>query len=327
MASSTGPERAESSRRSLLAKAGLFAGGVGAVLLHGSEQALARSLRESLRINPPAGEAGIKIVPSGPVPQSVSVGGAFNLDNTLSTGAGMVLFSDRGQGALGRLFVVNQANPENPQAAARIQQSGTGHALSIFHDPAGGAGDATAEALDVISTNELDTTVGVRGRQTGRATVKITHDKPDSYDGDAAALVLSVQGDGTAAQGLFIGNDAGDVTTGPLLHVRNGSVGSERLVLTADGQLQLPVAGPAGGIVTGGGVQAQVLQGDSLLVDAVTADPPAPVADSQARVYVKNGKLVVQWNRGGTVLYTTIPLDSDGPYPAAPLITTDTAAP
>jgi hypothetical protein len=296
-----------------------------------------------MRITPPADQAALKIVASGSVPPSVSVGGVFNLDNTMSSGAGMVLFSNHGAGANGRLFVVNQANPANPQAAARIQQTGTGHALSIFHDPAGGAGDATAEALDVISTNELDTVVGVRGRQTGRATVKITHDKPDSPDDDAAALALSVQGAGTACQGLFIGNDAGDATTGALLHLRNGGPGTERLVLTADGQLQLPVQGPEGGVMlgtdtalyrsapgvlaTGGGIQAQVFQGDSLMVEATTQDPPAPAPNQEARIYVKDGKLVVQWNNDGTVLYTTIPLDTNGPYPAVPLITTDTAAP
>src|SRR5262245_14035186 len=93
-------EPAESSRRSLLAKAGLIAGGVGAVMLHGSEQALARSLRETMRITPPPDQAALKIVPSGAVPQSVSVGGAINLDNTLSRGAGLVLFSNHGNTAL-----------------------------------------------------------------------------------------------------------------------------------------------------------------------------------------------------------------------------------
>jgi hypothetical protein len=303
---------------------------------------MARSLRETMRIVPPAGSAALKLVPSGPVPQSVSVGGAFNLDNSQSTGAGMVLYSDRGASALGRLLVVNQANPANPQAAVRIQQTGTGHAVSIYHDPAGGAGDASAEALDVISTNPLDSVLGVRGQQEGRATVKITHDKPAGPDANAAALSICVQGDGTACQGIFIGNDAGDVTTGPLLHVRNGGSGTERLVLTADGLLELPIQGPAGGVVIGndatlyrsaegvlatdGTVQARVVQGQSILVEAASADPPAP-PDQQARLYVKDGKLVIQWNKEGTVLYTSIPIDGAGPYPAVQVVTTDTTPP
>jgi hypothetical protein len=65
----------------------------------------------------------------------------------------------------------------------------------------------------------------------------------------------------------------------------------------------------------------------SVTVEAESSDPPAPAAGAQARLYVKGGKLVVQWNKGGTVLYTTIPLDSAGPYPVIPAVTTDTAAP
>jgi hypothetical protein len=65
----------------------------------------------------------------------------------------------------------------------------------------------------------------------------------------------------------------------------------------------------------------------SLTVDSEPANAPAPAAGTQARLYVKAGKLVIQWNRGGTVLYTTIPLDSPGPYPVSPAVTTDTAAP
>jgi hypothetical protein len=64
----------------------------------------------------------------------------------------------------------------------------------------------------------------------------------------------------------------------------------------------------------------------SLTVESESANPPAP-AGTQARLYVKAGKLVIQWNRGGTVLYTIIALDSPGPYPAQTAVTTDTAAP
>jgi hypothetical protein len=65
----------------------------------------------------------------------------------------------------------------------------------------------------------------------------------------------------------------------------------------------------------------------SLTVESESSNPPAPDSDAQARLYVKGGKLVVQWNRGGTVLYTTIALDSSGPYPVSPAVTTDTVAP
>jgi hypothetical protein len=296
-----------------------------------------------MEITPLAGDAALRLVPSGAVSPSVSVGGAFNLDNTASTGAGVVLYSNQGAGALGRLLVVNQANSENPQNAVRIQNVGTAHAVSIFHNPAGGTGDSTAEALDVVSTNPLDTALGVRGQEEGRGTVKIAHAKPARSDANAAALSIALLGAGTACQGICIGNDGGNPTTGRLLNIRNGGPGSERLVLTADGRVELPIKGPAGGLVIGsdanlyrsaqnvlatdGAIQARVVQGESVVLAAESANPPAPAAGEQARLYVKDSKLVIQWNDTGTVLYTTIPLDSAGPYPVSPAMTTDTVAP
>jgi hypothetical protein len=332
-------EPEERSRRSLLASAGLLAGAVGATILHGSEPARAQTVAETMQINPPAGDAALKLLPSGSVPESVSVGGALNLDNTASTGAGAVLYSNQGAGALGRLLVVNQAHPANPQHAVRIENAGTGHTVSIFHNPAGGAGEATAEALAITSTNPLDTALGVQGREEGRGTVKITHTKPARADTNAAALSIALLGAGTGCQGIFIGNAAGNPTTGRLLNIRNGGPGSERLVLTAEGTLELPVQGSVGGLVIGadanlyrsaqsvlatdGAFEARILQ---LPADA-GSDLPVPATARQARLYVKAGKLVVQWNDGGNVLYTTIPLNSAGPYPVSPTVTTDATPP
>jgi hypothetical protein len=310
-----------------------------AVLLHGSERALAQTVAETMEIDPPSGESALRLFASGSVSPSVSAGGALNLDNSASTGAGAVLYSNQGAGALGRLLVVNQSNPANPQAAVRIQNAGVAHTVSIFHNPAGGAGDATSEALDVVSTNPLDTTVGIKGQEEGRATVKITHVKPAGDDSNAAALAIGLAGAGTAAQGIFIGNDAGIATTGPLLNIRNGSIGSERLVLTADGRADLPVQGPSGGVLIGsdanlyrsapgvlasdGTVQAAALQGDGLLLDVQTGNPAVPAEGQQARLYVKDGKLVIQWSDGGSVLYTTIRLDRGG----RPVLATTHSAP
>ena len=143
----------------------------------------------------------------------------------------------------------------------RIQNAGTAHTVSIFHDPAGGAGDPTAEAVDIVSTNEQDTTLGVRGRETGRGTVKITHGKPNGSDANASALSIALEGAGTASQGIFIGNDAGNPTTGDLLHIRNGGPGTDRLRLTADGRLQLPAGGVEAGALTLTPVDATVSNG------------------------------------------------------------------
>jgi hypothetical protein len=65
----------------------------------------------------------------------------------------------------------------------------------------------------------------------------------------------------------------------------------------------------------------------SITLNEESRDPLAPTANDQARLYVKNGKLVVQWNDGGGALYTTIRLDSPGPYPALPTVVTSRAAP
>jgi hypothetical protein len=543
----------EGTRRSVLAKAGLLMGGVAAAVLHGSEPAVAQTVGETMDIAPPAGDPALKLRPSGAVAASISAGGALNLDNSGSRGAGAVLYSNAGADAIGRLLVVNQANPANPQHAVRIQNVGTSHTVSILHDPAGGAGDSSAEALDIVSTNPLDTTLGVRGTEQGRGTVKITHEKPDGPDANASAISIALLGEGTASQGIFIGNDAGNPTTGKLLNIRNGGPGTDRLVLTAEGRMRLPVQGPGGGLVIGTdvslyrsaqgvlaadgalavanevvltsvdravangiytaacvpsattislgaggalrglGVSARISVSDtlaanslsmvnvssevvpsaradlqsvqayksdlricglpgvtggvagttfssfqhqlclrkidkgtasfarvfgfymppgtnyvgtgwtvpsyaavrieapggqgkitqltgidirdfngradmnyslrsfgnavhmrhsggvslgaqatpdtllhmhgnasahgSLTVESESTNPPAPAAGSQARLYVKGSKLVIQWNKGGTVLYTTIPLDSAGPYPVAPAVTTDTVAP
>jgi hypothetical protein len=65
----------------------------------------------------------------------------------------------------------------------------------------------------------------------------------------------------------------------------------------------------------------------SMTIDRESGDPAPPAASSQARLYVKNGRLVVQWNDGTRTLYTTIPLATPGPYPVSCEVTTDTVAP
>ena len=84
------------------------------------------------------------------------------------------------------------------------------------------------------------------GRETGKGTVKITHGKPSGPDANASALSIALEGAGTACQGIYIGNDAGNPTTGDLLHIRNGGPGTDLLRLTAPGRLELADAGLRG---------------------------------------------------------------------------------
>src|SRR5205085_5140974 len=96
------PDFAPRTRRSVLARAGLAAGGVGVAVLHGAAPSRAQAVGETMDIAPPAGDPALRLVPSGAVATSVSVGGALNLDNSGSTGAGAVLYSNRGADATGR---------------------------------------------------------------------------------------------------------------------------------------------------------------------------------------------------------------------------------
>lgn len=332
---------AQETRRSVLARAGLLASGAGIVVLITADQAAAAQVDETLDVVPPQDAPAVRLFPSGAVPTSVSTGGALNLDNSQSTGAGAVLYSNRGSDALGRLLAVNQANPANPMHAVRIQNAGIAHTVSIFHNPAGGAGDATAEAVDIVSTNPLDTTLGIRGQEESRGTVKITHGKPPNPDANAAALSIALEGAGTACQGIFIGSPSGDETTGDLLKIRNGGPGTERLVLNSAGQAELAVEGPGGGLLIGGDANlyrsdvsvlttdgafqaGEVRVGGAITLGEQPTDPVAPLVADQALIYMKDRKLVIRWSDGAKALYTTIPLDSRGRHP---LVTTDTAAP
>ena len=91
--------------------------------------------------------------------------------------------------------------------------------------------------VDVVSTDTTTSALGVRGHEAGRGTIKATHEPstPGATDPNAAVLSLSIDGDGTASQGVFL--DAPLGTTGKLLNIRNG--GREVLVLRPDGTLEL----------------------------------------------------------------------------------------
>jgi hyaluronidase-like protein HylP len=91
--------------------------------------------------------------------------------------------------------------------------------------------------VDVVSTDTTTSALGVRGHEAGRGTVKATHEPsaPGALDPNASVLSLTIAGEGTASQGLFL--DAPLGTTGKLLNIRNR--GREVLVLRPDGRLEL----------------------------------------------------------------------------------------
>lgn len=226
----------------------------------------------------------LKITPTGATPASTSAGGGMNLDNTSATGAGIVVYSNRGADAAGRLLVVRADNPAFPQSPVYVENHGTGHAVTISHNPSGltdGQG-SNSNALVITSLNENDTTLGVSGSELGKGTIKATHNKPASGGSDvnASALSLRTNGVGTAAQMIFA--DAEDVggTTGKLINLRQNGV--EQFVVHPHGEVQL----------------------------TETAAPVAAVAD-RAILYAKdNGagktQLVARFSGGDVILATSL---------------------
>lgn len=122
--------------------------------------------------------------------------------------------------------------------ASLVRQASGAHGLMVEHVGRG----PNANALVVVSRNHQDTALGVRSNTTGRAAVKITHDRPvedgvQLGDKDAATLALRIEGEGTAAQGLFIDSTAG--TTGRLANLRNRA--STVFAVNADGSVDIPI--------------------------------------------------------------------------------------
>lgn len=170
--------------------------------------------------------ASLQVTQVGTAPASTSTGGAVNIDNSLSSGAGLVVFSSNAA-PTGRLIVGRSSSATFSQTVGFFQQAGTGHAL---HADLTQTASATASALNVTSANVSNSAVFISGVETGRGTVKITHTGTGT-DASAAALSMDLAGSGTAAQGIFI-DATGGGTTGDLMDLRNNGnqlfkVGSE----------------------------------------------------------------------------------------------------
>ncbi len=139
------------------------------------------------------------ISPFGATSASPSTGGALNIENSKATGAGAVIYSNAGAEAAGRLLNVRVENPAFPIAAAQVAYAGASNGLEVVSTSTG----TSSNAFSVVSTNPNDTAVGIRGAETGRGTVKITH-VGTGNDANAAAVSLLLSGSGTAAQGIYL---------------------------------------------------------------------------------------------------------------------------
>jgi len=175
--------------------------------------------------------ASLFVDPNGATSTSTSVGGAILLENTGNNGAGFILYSNAGASATGRLMNIRADNSLFANPCLHIDNDGIANAVEIVQNGV----DASANALNVVSINDLDTCVGISGQESGKGTVKITHTKPVAADTNASALSISLEGVGTAAQGLFIDSPA--TTTGKLVNIRNNAV--EYVTITNGGDLVL----------------------------------------------------------------------------------------
>ena len=78
---------------------------------------------------------------------STSTGGVVNIDNSASTGAGQVIYSNAGADAAGRLLNVRADNTRFPAAAVHVDYNGAGNAVEIVNSGTG----SPSVALNVVS--------------------------------------------------------------------------------------------------------------------------------------------------------------------------------
>ena len=183
-------------------------------------------------VNSRSSNRSINIVPQVNQGSSNVTGGALRVDNTNSTGLGMLLYTNAGSGRAARLFDINVANAAFDRAGFHVDYAGVASAFEISNT---GTGTSNI-ALNVVSTNSDDSAVGINGSEASRGTVKIVHNKPAGSDAGASALSLRSNGVGTAAHAIFFDAEDGG-TTGDLFLFRQNGVNVWRV--DKDGILQV----------------------------------------------------------------------------------------
>jgi hypothetical protein len=134
-------------------------------------------------------------------------------------------------------FVVGGAGGMTIDPPLRLSTGETdGHALMVTHNSRG----TNASAITAVSTNPNDTAVGIRGRETGRGTLKVTNERADGAANVNAAVVSlraeALGAEQTNAQGIFF-DAPGQGTTGKFLNFRNRGV--EQFTVASDGSVRL----------------------------------------------------------------------------------------
>lgn len=275
-----------------------------------------RDTSGGLKVNHTSGTTGspatptLSLVPTGVTSGSPTGGGTLLVNQGSNPGSGLTVYSTAGAGALGRLVNITASNALFDKPAVHVDYAGTTNAFEISSTGTG----TTGNALNVVSTNNNDSTVGVNGAEVSRGTVKIVHNYPGQNDANASALSLRANGTGTAAQGIYFDAENGG-TTGNLVKLRNNGI--DRLVVGPNGGVYSAYNMQVGATVSdvGGGV------GVMGFTQAATVPSTNPAAGGVI-VYADQG--VLKWRDpsgnvyavGGTVSTPAIPdfVPSDQSY-------------
>ncbi|VGU87442.1 hyaluronoglucosaminidase [Streptococcus pyogenes] len=165
----------------------------------------------------------LQFKPNSGIKPSSSVGGAINIDMSKSKGAAMVMYTNKDT-TDGPLMILRSDKDTFDQSAQFVDYSGKTNAVNIvMRQP---SAPNFSSALNITSANEGGSAMQIRGVEKALGTLKITHENPNvkaNYDENAAALSIDIvkktNGEGTAAQGIYINSSTG--TTGKMLRIRN----------------------------------------------------------------------------------------------------------
>jgi hypothetical protein len=197
---------------------------------------ITRDTNGGLKVNHTNGTSGapatptLSLVPTGVTSGSPTGGGTLLINQGSNPGSGLNVYSAAGIGALGRLVNITASNAAFDKPAMHVDYAGTSNAVEISSTGTG----STGNALNVVSTNASDSTLGVNGAEASRGTVKIVHNYPGQSDVNASALSLRANGTGTAAQGIYFDAEDGG-TTGNLMKFRNNGV--DKFIMGPNGSL------------------------------------------------------------------------------------------
>lgn len=147
---------------------------------------------------------------------STSTGGALLIENTGNVGSGLTVYSNLDSTASGHLVNVRTNNAAFDRNALFVDYTGTLDAFFINNKGSG----MSNSALDIASSNNDSSTMGISGNESARGTLKISKNYPGGDDANAAALSIDLLGTGTRAMGIFVDSTGGG-TLGSLIKLRD----------------------------------------------------------------------------------------------------------